>query len=113
MADTFSNTPNSNMSSLGLSRTAETYEGSNGYSLRLDGLEDSNDNMRDRFIVMHGASYAEDAFVDRNGYLGRSNGCPAMAASRSSEVIDLVQQGTLLFSYFPDDAWLNSSPFLR
>jgi hypothetical protein len=101
------------MSSLGLSRTAETYEGSNGYSLRLDGLEDSNDQMRNRFIVMHGASYAEDAFVDDNGYLGRSNGCPAIAASRSADVIDLVQQGTLVFSWFPDDAWLNSSPFLR
>jgi hypothetical protein len=113
MADAFSNTPGSNQSSLGLSRTAETYEGSNGYSLRLDGLEASNDNMRDRAIVMHGALYAEDTFVEDNGYLGRSNGCPAVAMSRSADVIDIVKEGTLVFSYFPDAEWLETSAFLQ
>jgi hypothetical protein len=113
MADTFSNTPGSNQSSLGLSRTAETYQGSNGYSLRLDGLEASNDNMRDRAIVMHGADYAEDSFVDDNGYLGRSNGCPAVAMTRSADVIDIVKEGTLVFSYFPDADWLATSAFLQ
>ncbi|MCC7074756.1 MAG: murein L,D-transpeptidase catalytic domain family protein [Deltaproteobacteria bacterium] len=113
MASSFSNTPGSNQSSLGLSRFAETYQGSHGYSLRIDGLEDSNDNMRSRAIVMHGASYAEDAFVADNGYLGRSNGCPAVAQSRSASTIDVVKEGTLLFSYFPDDDWLTSSTFLQ
>ncbi len=113
MASTFSNTPGSNQSSLGLSRFAETYQGSHGYSLRIDGLEDSNDNMRSRAIVMHGATYAEDDFVDENGYLGRSNGCPAVAQSRSADTIDIVRNGTLLFSYFPDDDWLASSTFLQ
>ncbi|MBM4281085.1 MAG: murein L,D-transpeptidase catalytic domain family protein [Deltaproteobacteria bacterium] len=112
MASTFSNTPESHQSSLGLSLTAETYQGSNGLSLRLDGLEPSNDNVRARAIVMHGADYAEDAFVARYGYLGRSQGCPAVAQSRVVALIDLVKHGTLLFSYFPDDAWLSSSPFL-
>ena len=109
----FSNTSGSMQSSLGLSRTAETYEGSNGYSLRLDGLEDSNDNMRDRAIVMHGAAYAEDSFVDDNGYLGRSSGCPAVAMSRSADLIDLVKEGTLLFQWFPDESWRQSSRFLQ
>lgn len=112
MADSFSNTSGSLQSSLGLARTAETYEGSNGYSLRLDGLEASNDRMRDRAIVMHGAAYAEDSFVEENGYLGRSNGCPAVAMSRSADIIDLVKEGTLVFSYFPDADWLSSSEFL-
>ena len=112
MASAFSNISGSNMSSLGLSLTAETYIGSHGLSLRLDGLEDANDNMRPRAIVMHGADYAEDTFVDENGYLGRSQGCPAIAQSRSDDVVTLVKEGTLLFSYFPDDAWLSSSPFL-
>ena len=113
MASTFSNTPGSNQSSLGLARFAETYQGSHGYSLRIDGLEDSNDNMRSRAIVMHGAAYAEDQFVDDNGYLGRSNGCPAVAQSRSAATIDVVKEGTLLFSYFPDDDWLQTSTFLQ
>lgn len=113
MAALFSNTSGSLQSSLGLARTAETYQGSNGYSLRLDGLEASNDNMRDRAIVMHGASYAEDAFIDANGYLGRSSGCPAVALSRSAALIDLLKEGTLLFSWFPDQSWRASSPFLR
>jgi hypothetical protein len=113
MAARFSDTPGSLMSSLGLSRTAETYQGNNGYSLRLDGLEDSNDAMRDRAIVVHGAAYAEDEFVDDNGYLGRSSGCPAVAMSRSAAFIDLIKEGTLLFQWFPDDDWRASSPFLR
>ncbi len=113
VADAFSNEPGSFQSSLGLARTAETYEGSNGYSLRLDGLESANSNMRDRAIVMHGALYAEDSFVDENGYLGRSNGCPAVAMSRSADVIDLVKEGTLVFSYYPDAAWLAGSEFLQ
>ncbi len=113
MADAFSNTPGSNQTSLGLSRTAETYQGNHGYSLRLDGLEGSNDNMRSRAIVMHGATYAEDDFLAQNGYLGRSNGCFAVAQSRSAAVIDVVKEGTLIFAYYPQDAWLTSSPFLQ
>ena len=69
--------------------------------------------MRDRAIVMHGAEYAEDSFVDDNGYLGRSNGCPAVAQSRSAAIIDFVKEGTLIVSYYPDSSWLESSPFLQ
>jgi hypothetical protein len=113
MADSFSNIPGSNQSSLGLCLTAETYDGSNGYSLRLDGQEDSNSNMRDRAIVVHGAWYCEDDFVDQNGYLGRSSGCPAVAASRSADFIDVIKDGTLMWAYYPDQEWLDSSPFLQ
>jgi hypothetical protein len=111
-ATTFSNVSGSYQSSLGLSRTAETYQGSNGYSLRLDGLEPSNDRMRSRAIVVHGAHYAEDSYVDENGYLGRSQGCPAIAMTRSRAFIDHIKHGTLIFSYYPDDTWLQTSPFL-
>ncbi len=91
MASSFSNVSGSNQSSLGLVRTAETYDGTHPHSLRLDGLEDSNSNMRDRLIVMHGATYAEDDFVDANGYLGRSNGCFAVAQSREAGIVDIVK----------------------
>ena len=53
-ATKFSNTNDSHQSSLGLMRTGETYYGSYGYSLRLDGLEDGyNDAVRSRAIVIH------------------------------------------------------------
>ena len=112
-ATSFSNVEGSNKSSLGLSRTAETYRGKHGYSLRLDGLEGSNSRMRERAVVVHGASYAEDSFASNNGYLGRSNGCPAIAASRSTAFIDIIKGGTLIFSYFPSASWLDASPFLN
>ncbi len=113
LATSFSNLDGSNKSSLGLSRTAETYSGNNGYSLRLDGLESSNSAMRSRNVVVHGADYAEDSFASSNGYLGRSNGCPAIAMSRSRPFIDLIKGGTLIFSYYPSNSWINSSPFLN
>ena len=57
-AEEFSNLEGSHQSSLGLFLTAETYQGQNGYSLRLDGLEAGfNDRARARAIVMHGAPY--------------------------------------------------------
>jgi len=55
-ATKFSNDSGSHRSSIGLFRTAETYFGQNGYSLRMDGLEAGvNDRAWDRAIVMHGA----------------------------------------------------------
>ena len=55
-ATRFSNGDGSHQTSLGLFRTADTYVGTNGYSLRLDGLEPGvNDRARERAIVMHGA----------------------------------------------------------
>ncbi|MCP5916770.1 murein L,D-transpeptidase catalytic domain family protein, partial [Klebsiella pneumoniae] len=45
-AEKFSNTSGSNASSLGYYITAETYNGSNGYSLRLDGMSSTNSNAR-------------------------------------------------------------------
>src|SRR6185436_809264 len=54
----FSNSPGSLATSLGLFVTADPYVGSNGYSLRLKGLEEGiNDMAWDRAIVMHGAAY--------------------------------------------------------
>src|SRR5690606_1715776 len=78
-ATRFSNRPESHQSSLGFYATAETYIGKHGLSLRLDGLEKGiNDNARMRDIVIHGASYANESWVDAQGWLGRSYGCPAL-----------------------------------
>ena len=78
-ATRFSNADGSHQTSLGLFRTADTYVGGNGYSLRLDGLEAGfNDRARERAIVMHGAPYVSDNNVRTVGRLGRSHGCPAL-----------------------------------
>ncbi|HLF66639.1 MAG TPA: murein L,D-transpeptidase catalytic domain family protein, partial [Gammaproteobacteria bacterium] len=57
-ARSFSNTPESHQSSLGLFITEEPYYGRNGYSLRLDGLEQGINHLaKKRAIVIHGADY--------------------------------------------------------
>jgi hypothetical protein len=112
-ARSFSNREGSHQTSLGLFRTAETYQGGNGYSLRLDGLEPGiNDAARPRAIVMHGAPYVDPALAQRQGRLGRSYGCPAVREAVSREVIDSLRDGQLLFAYFPDAQWKANSPFL-
>src|SRR5690606_36020275 len=78
MATDFSNTESSFQSSLGFYVTAETYYGKNGLSLFLDGQEKGfNSNARQRYVVVHGADYANPDFIERTGRLGRSLGCPA------------------------------------
>jgi hypothetical protein len=113
-ATMFSNVPESNQSSLGLYRTAETYIGKHGYSLRLDGLERGiNDRARERAIVMHGAEYVNGAAAKAQGYLGRSLGCPALRPEVTRELIEAVKDGGLLFAYYPDPAWLAASAYLN
>ncbi len=103
----FSNNDGSFQTSLGLYRTAETYVGKNGYSLRMDGLEPGfNDNARQRAIVMHGAWYANPELIRTQGRLGRSQGCPALREQVASVVIDELKQRNLVFAYADDAAWL-------
>ncbi len=114
MATRFSDVMDSRESSLGLFRTADTYVGQNGYSLRLDGLEPGfNSNARERAIVMHGAPYVDLAVAKANGRLGRSWGCPALREAVARRVIDTVRDGGVIFSYYPDPAWLKTSKFLN
>jgi hypothetical protein len=114
MAEKFSNTPHSNQSSLGFYKTAETYHGKHGLSLKLDGLEIGiNDMARQRAIVIHAAKYAEESFIKKYGRLGRSFGCPALPAQNYDEIIELIKGGTLLFIYFPESRYLENSSVLN
>ena len=114
MATRFSDAMESRESSIGLFRTADTYIGHNGYSLRLDGLEPGfNGNARDRAIVMHGAPYVNETVAKSNGRLGRSWGCPALREAVARNVIDTVRGGGVVFSYYPDATWLKTSRFLN
>lgn len=110
----FSNEQDSLTSSLGLFRTLDPYDGSNGYSLRMDGLEPGiNDRAYQRALVIHGAPYVDARLARRQGRLGRSWGCPAVRAGVARELIDTLKGGQLLFAYYPDPAWLRTSALQR
>jgi hypothetical protein len=112
VADRFSNEPDSHASSLGMFLTEDAYVGTNGYSLRLRGLEPGiNDRAIERAIVMHGAPYVQ-AGMERFGRLGRSWGCPAVRPAVARQLIDRIKQGTLLLAYYPAPQWLQQSRFL-
>lgn len=109
----FSNTPNSLKSSLGFYLTTETYYGKNGLSLKLKGLERGfNSNALKRYIVLHGADYANKDYLDQNGILGNSEGCPAIPMSIHKEIIDLTKEGTILLIYYPDINYLEESSYM-
>jgi len=97
-ADQFSNTDQSNMSSLGFYVTGREYEGKHGHSLRLQGVDEGfNTNAFARSIVMHGADYVSEGFIKQNGRLGRSLGCPALPLDQYAQIIDQVKGGSCLF----------------
>ncbi|QKG52939.1 murein L,D-transpeptidase catalytic domain family protein [Hymenobacter sp. BRD67] len=97
-ASQFSNTDQSNMSSLGFYVTGQEYEGKHGHSLRLQGLDEGfNTNAAARSIVMHGADYVSEDFIKQNGRLGRSLGCPALPLDQYAQIIDQVKGGSCLF----------------
>lgn len=110
----FSNTPESNKSSLGFYETLGTYMGGNGYSLKLQGVERGiNDNANRRAIVMHGADYVNENLIHSQGYIGRSWGCPAVPRPLSRPIIDKIKNGTCLFIYSPDRKYLAHSKILN
>ncbi len=93
-ANSFSNVSGSNASSVGIYKTAETYSGSHGYSLRLDGLSSTNSNARARAVVVHGADYVSESTVIQ----GRSWGCPAVSMSIRTKVIDTIKGGSIIYA---------------
>jgi hypothetical protein len=93
MATVFSNTEDSLQSSLGFFLTLDAYEGLNGYSLRLRGIEASNSNAEKRGIVIHSAPYVSEDL----GRAGRSWGCLALDPKVSRSVINHLMSGSLLY----------------
>lgn len=112
-ATSFSNTPNSNQSSLGFYVTGDDYVGSKGYSMYLDGSEAGiNDKMRERAVVMHDAEYVSDEWVKKYGRIGRSQGCPALPKEISRKVIDTIKHKTAIFAYYDDNKYIKASNYL-
>lgn len=108
--DRFSNQMNSFQSSLGFYRTGMKYSGKHGLSLKLHGLEQEiNDQAERRAIVIHGADYVSEQYIARNGRLGRSHGCPAVAMSIHRQLIEIIQDETCLFVYYPQKEYFDRS----
>ena len=113
-ASRFSNKPSSLQSSLGFYKTMQTYIGQHGYSLRMKGLEPGvNDKAFSRAIVIHGADYIEERWLNSSSYMGRSFGCPAVPQSESKEIINTIKDGTLLFIYHPTKSYNIKSKILN
>lgn len=96
----FGNTPESYMSSVGSYATAGAgYGAQQGPNVLLDGLEYSNDRARERAIIIHGADYADPAFLAREGKLGRSYGCFSVAHADLPALRERMGEGRLLFAW--------------
>lgn len=110
----FSNAPSSYQSSLGFYETLGTYDGRNGYSLHLAGLEKGvNDKADERAIVMHGAPYVSEGYINKKGYIGRSWGCPAVPEKLTRPIIDKIKNGTCIFIYSENKKYFKRSKILN
>lgn len=107
VASKFSNLKDSRQTSLGIYLGGETYKGKYGNTLRMYGLQGSNNMAYHRDIVMHGAWYAGEEFINtidpktgmKFGRLGLSWGCPAVPLSEIQTLITLLQNGGLIMHY--------------
>ncbi len=113
-ATRFSNQPKSLQSSLGFYVTRNSYYGEHGLSLRVVGLETGyNDKAGKRRIVIHGADYIGDDWLEQNNYMGRSYGCPAIPREESNYLINTIKNGSCIFIYYPSKRYLKGSKILN
>ncbi len=113
-ANDFSNKPESNKSSLGFYKTADTYIGKHGYSLHLMGVEKGvNDNAFRRDIVIHGAGYVNEGAIRNAGFIGRSWGCPAVPENLSRPIINKIKNGTCLFIFGSDKKYFKATELIK
>lgn len=113
-ARSFSNSPESHKSSLGFYVTANTYYGSHGLSLKIEGLEKNiNDKADARNIVIHGSEYVGADFLSHSPINGRSFGCPALPQDETGKVIETIKDGSCLFIYHPTKSYIQKSKVLN
>jgi hypothetical protein len=94
----FSNRPGSEATSNGAYSTGDTYHGKYGLSMKVDGLDWSNNNANSRAIVIHNAWYAEDDVVSQHGKLGRSQGCFAFSKTNHWKVMQRLYGGRMIYA---------------
>ena len=108
----FSNRYGSNQSSLGTFITENSYYGVRGLSLRLRGLERGiNDRARDRGIVIHGTPNVSEERA-RYGTQGRTEGCPAVSREAAARLVRMLEDGVVVFAWYPDHNLLTRSEFV-
>ena len=96
--DHFSNRPGSEATSNGAYMTADTYHGKYGLSMKVHGLDWTNNNAMARAIVIHNAWYAEPEMLSQHGKLGRSQGCFAFSRADQWKVMDRLGGGRLIYA---------------
>jgi len=94
----FSNDFGSYATSNGTYVTTDYYNGKYGLSLRVRGLDWSNNNAEARAIVIHNAWYAEDDMIPLHGQLGRSEGCFAMSREHQYAVMRKLAGGRMIYA---------------
>ena len=94
----FSNDFGSYATSNGTYVTGDYYQGKYGLSLRVKGLDWSNNNAEPRAIVIHNAWYAEPEMIQQHGMLGRSEGCFAMPKKSQYEVMRRLAGGRMIYA---------------
>jgi hypothetical protein len=94
----FSNDHGSEATSRGAYVTGDAYFGKYGHSMRLTGLDHTNNNAEGRAIVVHSAWYAEPEMVAEHGKLGRSEGCFALPGISHAEAMTRLGSGRLLYA---------------
>jgi len=110
MAEKFSNKMESYQSSMGFFITGNVYKGKHGISLQLEGIEAGiNDKAKQRAIVIHGADYVNDALIKKQGYIGRSLGCPAVPQNQVKDIIQTIKGSSLFYIHTPDKTYLQKS----
>jgi hypothetical protein len=94
----FSNDFGSHASSNGTYTTADYYEGKYGLSMKVRGLDWTNNNAEARAIVIHNAWYAEPEMIAEHGKLGRSEGCFAFSRKSQWEVMRKLAGGRMIYA---------------
>lgn len=99
----FSNMPNSRQSSVGFFYALGDFISSKyGSSLKLYGIDSSNNRARDREMSLFGADYVSDEFIQRNGRLGWSRGDLVVSTAISGRLVDLLKEGSVILAYHPE-----------
>jgi hypothetical protein len=113
-ATSFGNQQDSHKSSLGFYTTGKDYEGENGYSMKLNGIEANiNDQAYERAIVLHGSEYVTDEYFKANNKIGRSWGCPAVSSKNSKALIVAIKKGSCFFIYHNNKEYNKKSTYIK
>ncbi len=98
----FSNSPNSNCTSLGKYRVGKPYTGKFGLAYKLYGLDNTNSKAFERFVVLHAHSCVPNADIAPMP-ICESWGCPTVAPAFLQSLknyIDKSEQPVLLWIYY-------------